>query len=59
MEIIIYCYFQNPVGAGRYDVQKWEEAQHRNGHGSVFKAKTGKLSAAMEKFMKYVILYLY
>lgn len=42
----------NPVGAGRYDVQKWEEAQHHNGHSSVFKAKTGKLSATMEKFMK-------
>ncbi|KAJ8305639.1 hypothetical protein KUTeg_016184 [Tegillarca granosa] len=42
----------NPVGAGRYDVQKWEEAQHRNGHNSVFKSKTGKLSAEMEKFLK-------
>ena len=50
----MYYYFQNPVGAGRYDVQKWEDAQHRNGHSSVFKAKTGKLSASMEKFMKYV-----
>lgn len=42
----------NPVGPGRYDVQKWEEAQHRNGHNSVFKAKTGKLSLSMEKFLK-------
>lgn len=42
----------NPVGPGRYDVQKWEEAQHRNGHNSVFKAKTGKLSLGMEKFLK-------
>ena len=49
---VISVFHQNPVGAGRYDVQKWEEAQHRNGHSSVFKAKTGKLSPAMEKFLK-------
>lgn len=42
----------NPVGPGRYDVQKWEEAQHRNGTESVFKSKTGKLSLAMDKFLK-------
>ena len=47
---------QNPVGAGRYDVQKWEESQHKNGHGSVFQSRTGKLNAAMEKFLKYVTL---
>ncbi|KAK3601504.1 hypothetical protein CHS0354_027650 [Potamilus streckersoni] len=42
----------NPVGAGRYDVQKWEEAQDRNGFSSVFVSKTGKLSFAMEKLLK-------
>ncbi|KAH3831829.1 lymphocyte expansion molecule-like [Dreissena polymorpha] len=42
----------NPVGPGRYDIQKWEEAQHRNSHESAFKGKTGKLSLAMEKFLK-------
>ncbi|XP_046372298.2 lymphocyte expansion molecule-like [Haliotis rufescens] len=42
----------NPVGAGRYDIQKWEEAQQRNGHSSMFKSRTGKLSAGMEKFLK-------
>lgn len=42
----------NPVGPGRYDIQKWEEAQHRNGNDSVFKSRTGKLNAAMEKFLK-------
>ncbi|KAK3089047.1 hypothetical protein FSP39_000394 [Pinctada imbricata] len=42
----------NPVGAGRYDVQKWEEAQHRNGNESVFKSRTGKLNATMQKFLK-------
>lgn len=45
-------FLQNPVGAGRYDVQKWEECQHKNGHGSVFQSKTGKLNAVMEKFLK-------
>ncbi|XP_006825739.1 ciliary microtubule-associated protein 2-like [Saccoglossus kowalevskii] len=29
----------NPVGAGRYDIQRWEEAQHKNGHASVFNSK--------------------
>lgn len=47
---------QNPVGPGRYDVQKWDDSQHRNGHSSVFLAKTGKLSLAMEKFLKYVFM---
>ncbi|XP_076440933.1 ciliary microtubule-associated protein 2-like isoform X2 [Babylonia areolata] len=42
----------NPVGAGRYDIQKFEEAQHRNGHQSDFKSKTGKPSYAFEKFLK-------
>ncbi|XP_060562670.1 ciliary microtubule-associated protein 2-like [Ruditapes philippinarum] len=42
----------NPVGPGRYDIQKYEEAQHRNGNSSVFQAKTGRLSLAMEKFLK-------
>ncbi|CAG2220819.1 unnamed protein product [Mytilus edulis] len=42
----------NPVGPGRYDVQKFDEAQHRNGTESVFKSKTGKLSLAMDKFLQ-------
>lgn len=42
----------NPVGPGRYDIQKWEEAQKRNGHSSQFKSKTGKLDAAREKFLQ-------
>ncbi|XP_013413164.1 lymphocyte expansion molecule [Lingula anatina] len=42
----------NPVGAGRYDVQKWEEAQHVNGHESVFKSKSGKISLKREQFLK-------
>lgn len=42
----------NPVGAGRYDIQKWEEAQHKNGHHSVFRSKTNKPHAAREKFLQ-------
>lgn len=40
------------MGPGRYDVQKFDEAQHRNGTESVFKSKTGKLSLAMDKFLQ-------
>lgn len=42
----------NPVGAGRYDIQKFDEVQHRNGHQSVFRSKTGKQTLQYEKFMK-------
>ena len=42
---------QNPVGAGRYDIQKWDDAQHRNGHESVFKSKTGPLKPHVAKFL--------
>ena len=47
------CLWQNPVGAGRYDIQKFEEAQHRNGHQSDFKSKTGRLTHAYEKFLRW------
>jgi len=42
----------NPVGAGRYDIQKWEEAQHKNGSTSVFRSKTVKPGASREKFLQ-------
>ncbi|KAK2157495.1 hypothetical protein LSH36_190g03014 [Paralvinella palmiformis] len=42
----------NPVGPGRYDIQKWDESQHRNGHNSVFKSKTTKLDAKRAKFLQ-------
>jgi len=42
----------NPVGAGRYDIQKFEEAQDINGHTSVFKSKTGKPNLQMGKFFQ-------
>ncbi|XP_074642342.1 ciliary microtubule-associated protein 2-like [Tubulanus polymorphus] len=42
----------NPVGAGRYDIQKWEESHHINAHKSVFDSKTGRYQPSMEKFYK-------
>jgi len=38
----------NSVGAGRYEVQKFHEAEHRNGHESVFKSKVGRLAHHQE-----------
>lgn len=38
----------NSVGAGRYEVQKFHEAEHRNGHESVFKSKVGRLAQHQE-----------
>ncbi|CAG5127570.1 unnamed protein product, partial [Candidula unifasciata] len=42
----------NPVGPGRYDIQKFEEAQNVNGHSSVFKSNTGKLSQQVSKVLQ-------
>ncbi|XP_071952758.1 ciliary microtubule-associated protein 2-like [Antedon mediterranea] len=41
----------NPVGAGRYDMQRWVEAQHRNGHCSVFNSKVGRKSTKRDNMM--------
>ena len=38
----------NSVGAGRYEVQKFHESRHRNGHESVFKSKVGRLAQHQE-----------
>ncbi|XP_025080875.1 lymphocyte expansion molecule-like [Pomacea canaliculata] len=42
----------NPVGPGRYDFQKFDEAKHRNGHQYVFKSKTGRLTRAQEGILR-------
>ena len=42
----------NPVGPGRYDIQKWEDAQRVNGHSSAFKSKTGKPDARRMNFLQ-------
>ena len=43
---------QNPVGAGRYDVQRFEEAQHKNGHSSLFKSKSYRPDHTKQSFMQ-------
>lgn len=42
----------NPVGAGRYDIQKFEEAQHQNGHQSIFKSKAGRPNHSTDNLLK-------
>lgn len=42
----------NPVGPGRYDIQRWEESQHHNGHISIFKSKTNKPDNTRQKFLQ-------
>jgi len=42
----------NPVGPGRYDIQKWEEAQHKNGHSSAFRSQVMKPDNARGKFLQ-------
>ena len=45
-------FLQNPVGAGRYDVQRWEEAQHKDGHCSVFNSKVKRKPTNRDAMMK-------
>ncbi|XP_072029513.1 ciliary microtubule-associated protein 2-like [Amphiura filiformis] len=42
----------NPVGAGRYDVQRWEEAQHKDGHSSVFNSKVFRKPTSRDGMMQ-------
>ena len=53
----MFSLFQNPVGPGRYDIQKWEEAQRVNGHQSVFKSRTGKPDTQHQSFLQWVGLF--
>ncbi|KAI8510277.1 ciliary microtubule-associated protein 2-like [Branchiostoma floridae x Branchiostoma belcheri] len=42
----------NPVGPGRYEVRRWERAQHVNANSSVFNSKTSRQqSLSRKKFM--------
>ncbi|XP_028415767.1 lymphocyte expansion molecule-like [Dendronephthya gigantea] len=41
----------NPVGPGRYDMERYHEAQPVNGNSSVFKSKTGKFDLVRDKYM--------
>ncbi|XP_071800105.1 ciliary microtubule-associated protein 2-like [Asterias amurensis] len=42
----------NPVGAGRYDFQRHEDAQHRNGHQSVFNSKVKRERNTRDNMMQ-------
>ena len=46
------------MGAGRYDVQKFEEGKHRNGHTYHFKSKTGRLDPTKNKQFMYALVLL-
>jgi len=43
---------QNAVGPGRYDVQKFGDAQDINGHQSDFKSKTNRPDGERLKFLQ-------
>lgn len=42
----------NPVGPGRYDIQRFQDAQHANGHQSVFRSRSNRPDAEREKFIQ-------
>ncbi|XP_070563027.1 ciliary microtubule-associated protein 2-like [Ptychodera flava] len=42
----------NPVGAGRYDINSWEEAQHKNGHSSVFNSKVMRVPTVRDNMLQ-------
>lgn len=41
----------NPVGSGRYNIDRYHKAQHVNGNSSVFNSKTGKHDLTRNKYM--------
>ncbi|KAK3732613.1 hypothetical protein QZH41_016085, partial [Actinostola sp. cb2023] len=47
--VSIYCY--NPVGPGRYNLHRYQLAQHANGHQSAFDSKTKRSDLARDKYM--------
>lgn len=46
--------FQNPVGPGRYDVDRYDKAQHNNGHRSAFNSKTKRYDLIRDKYLTLV-----
>ena len=46
-----YFYLQNPVGPGRYDVDRYGKAQHANGHSSSFNSKTKRYDLIRDKYL--------
>ncbi|KAJ7386534.1 hypothetical protein OS493_008670 [Desmophyllum pertusum] len=41
----------NPVGPGRYDVDRYGKAQHANGHSSSFNSKTKRYDLIRDKYL--------
>lgn len=41
----------NPVGPGRYDVHRYDEAQHANGHRSAFNSRTKRYDLIRDKYL--------
>jgi len=41
----------NPVGPGRYDVDRYDEAQHANGHRSAFNSRTKRYDLIRDKYL--------
>lgn len=41
----------NPVGPGRYNLHRYDNAQHVNDHGSAFNSKTRRYDLIRDKFM--------
>lgn len=41
----------NPVGPGRYDVDRYDKAQHSNGHRSAFNSKTKRYDLIRDKYL--------
>ncbi|RMX49946.1 hypothetical protein pdam_00023067 [Pocillopora damicornis] len=41
----------NPVGPGRYDVDRYDKAQHNNGHRSAFNSKTKRYDLIRDKYL--------
>lgn len=48
---MVFFFLQNPVGPGRYDVDRYDEAQHANGHRSAFNSRTKRYDLIRDKYL--------
>lgn len=49
-------FYQNPVGPGRYDVQKWYEKQHQSASCSAFNSTSAPPNIQRTKLLRYKFL---
>lgn len=54
LNLLLLINFQNPVGPGRYDVDRYDKAQHNNGHRSAFNSKTKRYDLIRDKYLTLV-----